>query len=103
MLKKLLLDLEKENKKEESRSNTSNHMSVSVPNLASNTPARVQGDIPMQKALVEAYAPYQKHRNFDRNSSHNNQSQVTNHISQRVPTSVSSLVRLALSTNFPSK
>lgn len=78
-------------------------MSVSVPNLASNAPQRSQGDIPMQKPLVETFAPYQKHRNFDRNNSHNNQSQVTtNHMPQRVPTSVSSLVRLALSTNFPS-
>lgn len=77
-------------------------MSVSVPNLTSNAPPRSQ-DIPMQKPLAETYAPYQKHRNFDRNNSHNNQSQVSNHMPQRVPTSVSSLVRLALSTNFPSK
>lgn len=76
-------------------------MSVSVPNLTSNGPPRSQ-DIPMQKPLAETYAPYQKHRNFDRNSSHNNQSQVSNHLPQRVPNSVSSLVRLALSTNFPS-
>jgi len=100
---KCLIDLEKENKKEENRNNSSNHMSVSVPNLTSNTPPRSQGDIiPMQKPLAETYAPYQKHRNFDRNNSHNNQSQVNNHMPQRVPTSVSSLVRLALSTNFPS-
>jgi len=78
-------------------------MSVSVPNLTSNTPSRSQGDIiPMQKPLAETYAPYQKHRNFDRNNSHNNQNQINNHTPQRVPTSVSSLVRLALSTNFPS-
>lgn len=90
------------NKKEENRNNSSSLMSVSVPNLASNTPPRSQGDITMQKHLAEAYAPYQKHRNYDRNNSHNNQNQVTNHMPQRVPTSVSSLVRLALSTNFPS-
>lgn len=77
-------------------------MSVSVPNLASNAPPRLQGDIPVQKPLAEAFAPYQKRRNFDRNDGHNNQSQVTNHMPQRVPTSVSSLVRLALSSNFPS-
>jgi len=98
-----LSDLEKENKKEENRNNSSNHMSVSVPNLASNAPPRSQGDIPLQKPLAETYIPYQKYRNFDRNNSHNNQTQVANHIPQRVPTSVSSLVRLALSTNFPSK
>lgn len=90
-----------ENKKEENLNNSSSHMSVSVPNLASNAPPRSQGDIIMQKPLAEAYAPYQKHRNFDRNNSHN-QNQINNHIPQRVPTSVSSLVRLALSTNFPS-
>lgn len=79
-------------------------MSVSVPNLTSNPPPRPQHtDISMQKPLAETYSPYQKHRNFDRNNSHNNQSQVTSHMPQRVPTSVSSLVRLALSTNFPSK
>lgn len=78
-------------------------MSVSVPNLATNTPPRLQGDISLQKPLAETYAPYQKHRNYDRNNSHNNQNQVTSHMPQRVPTSVSSLVRLALSTNFPSK
>jgi len=99
-----LLDLEKENKKEENRNNSSNHMSVSVPNLASNAPPRSQADIPLQKHLAETYAPYQKYRNFDRNNSHNNQTQAANnHMPQRVPTSVSSLVRLALSTNFPSK
>lgn len=97
------MDLEKENKKEENRNNSSNHMSVSVPNLTSNQPPRPQhSDISVQKPLAETYSPYQKHRNFDRNNSHNNQNQVTSHISQRVPTSVSSLVRLALSTNFPS-
>ncbi|VVC42226.1 Hypothetical protein CINCED_3A002842 [Cinara cedri] len=94
-------NLEKENKTEDNINNSSYHMSVSVPNLTSNAPPRSQGDIPMQKPLVETYAPYQKHRNFDRNNGHNNQSQLTNHISQRVPTSVSSLVRLALSSNFP--
>lgn len=94
------LDLEKENKKEENRNNSSSHMSVSVPNLASNAPPRSQGDIPMQKPLAETYAPYQKHRHYDR-TNHNNQNQIT-HMPQRVPTSVSSLVRLALSTNFPS-
>ncbi|XP_050441159.1 E3 ubiquitin-protein ligase HECTD1 isoform X2 [Adelges cooleyi] len=88
-------------KKEESRNSTSYPMSVSVPNLASNGTPKSQADIPMQKPLAEAYAPYQKHRNFDRNNSHNNQNQI-NHLPQRVPTSVSSLVRLALSTNFPS-
>lgn len=76
-------------------------MSVSVPNLTSNAP-RSQGDISVQKPLAETYAPYQKHRHFDRNNTHSNQNQITNHMSQRVPTSVSSLVRLALSTNFPS-
>lgn len=100
---KNFLDLEKDNKKEENRNNSSNHMSVSVPNLASNVPARSQGDSPMQKTLVEAYSPYQKHRSFERNNSHNNQNQISNHMPQRVPTSVSSLVRLALSSNFPSK
>jgi hypothetical protein len=77
-------------------------MSVSVPNLASNTPPRLQGDIPIQKPVVETYAPYQKHRHYERTNSHN-QNQISNHLSQRVPTSVSSLVRLALSSNFPSK
>lgn len=95
------MHLEKENKKEENRNNSSNSMSVSVPNLTSSTPPRSQGDIPTQKPVVETYAPYQKHRHFDRNNSHN-QNQVSNHLTQRVPTSVSSLVRLALSSNFPS-
>lgn len=98
----MYIDLEKENKKEEHRNNSSNHMSVSVPNLTSNTPPRSQGDISIQKPFAETYAPYQKHRNFDRNNSLNNQFPLTNHIPQRVPTSVSSLVRLALASNFPS-
>lgn len=76
-------------------------MSVSVPNLTSNTSPRSQGDIPMQKPLPEICNPYPP-RQLTANRSHNNQSQVSNHMPQRVPTSVSSLVRLALSTNFPS-